>query len=78
MGMQNKVLTVESNSTGGSTTVSLVGEVKEATTAAAPAAMPMESKMDMAPAKEKEKADGMKLEREKEESLTAIRFLPIE
>ncbi|GAB3864227.1 hypothetical protein GCM10028824_01510 [Hymenobacter segetis] len=38
MGMQNKVLTIESNATAGSTTVSLVGEVKEATTAAASAA----------------------------------------
>jgi Protein of unknown function (DUF1573) len=34
MGMQNKVLTIESNATAGSTTVALVGEVKEATTAA--------------------------------------------
>ena len=34
MGMQNKVLTIESNAAAGSTTVSLVGEVKEATTAA--------------------------------------------
>ncbi|MDB5233266.1 MAG: hypothetical protein JWR44_259 [Hymenobacter sp.] len=30
MGMQNKVLTIESNAAAGSTTVSLVGEVKEA------------------------------------------------
>jgi hypothetical protein len=39
MGMQNKVLTIESNATAGSTTVSLVGEVKEAsaTANAAPA-----------------------------------------
>ena len=33
MGMQNKVLTIESNATAGSTTVSLVGEVKEAAAA---------------------------------------------
>ena len=33
MGMQTKVLTIDSNSAGGSTTVSLVGEVKEAATA---------------------------------------------
>ena len=33
MGMQNKVLTIDSNSAGGSTTVSLVGDVKEAATA---------------------------------------------
>ena len=39
MGMQNKVLTVESNATAGAATVSLVGEVKEAsaTANAAPA-----------------------------------------
>ncbi len=33
MGMQTKVLTIDSNSAAGSTTVSLVGEVKEAATA---------------------------------------------
>lgn len=33
MGMQTKVLTIDSNSAGGSTTVSLVGEVKETATA---------------------------------------------
>ena len=45
MGMQNKVLTIESNAAAGSTTVSLVGEVKEAgATAAAPA-----TTMDAAP-----------------------------
>ena len=33
MGMQTKVLTVDSNSAGGTTTVSLVGEVKESATA---------------------------------------------
>lgn len=34
MGMQNKVLTIESNAAAGNTTVSLVGEVKEAGTTA--------------------------------------------
>ncbi len=34
MGMQTKVLTIESNATAGSTTVSLVGDVKEAVTTA--------------------------------------------
>ena len=34
MGMQNKVLTIESNAAAGSTTVSLVGEVKEASATA--------------------------------------------
>jgi hypothetical protein len=33
MGVQNKVLTVESNSAGGNAMVSLVGEVKDAATA---------------------------------------------
>ena len=37
MGMQNKVLTIESNAAAGNTTVSLVGEVKEAGTTAAAA-----------------------------------------
>ena len=51
MGMQNKVLTIESNATAGSTTVSLVGEVKEvgATANAAPQ-MKMEA-ASMVPAK---------------------------
>ncbi|OGX90918.1 DUF1573 domain-containing protein [Hymenobacter coccineus] len=35
MGMQNKVLTIESNATAGPATVSLVGDVKEAGAAAA-------------------------------------------
>jgi hypothetical protein len=39
MGMQNKVLTIESNATAGNATVSLVGEVKEATAANAAPAM---------------------------------------
>ena len=34
MGMQNKVLTIESNAAAGSVTVSLVGEVKEASATA--------------------------------------------
>ena len=66
MGMQNKVLTIESNATAGSTTVSLVGEVKEAgaTAAAAPAADASSSSMVPAKAegkKMKEKVDGAKI-----------------
>lgn len=64
MGMQNKVLTIESNATGGSTTVSLVGEVKEAgaTAAAAPTAAPDATPMVKADGKKvKEKADGAKI-----------------
>ncbi len=38
MGMQNKVLTIESNAAAGNATVSLVGEVKEASATAAAAA----------------------------------------
>jgi len=47
MGMQNKVLTIESNATAGSTTVSLVGEVKEATSANAAPAMATSSDVKM-------------------------------
>ena len=52
MGMQNKVLTIESNAAAGSTTVSLVGEVKEAPagTAAAGAASGMTATAAAAPA----------------------------
>jgi hypothetical protein len=46
MGMQNKVLTIESNAASGSTTVSLVGEVKEASATANAAT---EVKADAAP-----------------------------
>ena len=65
MGMQNKVLTIESNATAGSSTVSLVGEVKEAATATAAApgakleAMPMATDKGVEGKKMKEKsADG--------------------
>ena len=63
MGMQNKVLTIESNAVGGNTTVSLVGEVKEAsaTANAAPTmtATPEAMKMKDDGKKMKEKsADG--------------------
>ena len=43
MGMQNKVLTIESNAAAGSTTVSLVGEVKEASATATAAASEMKT-----------------------------------
>ena len=46
MGMQNKVLTIESNAAAGSTTVALVGEVKEAS-ATANAAMTTSGDMKM-------------------------------
>ena len=64
MGMQNKVLTIESNATAGSTTVSLVGEVKEAsaTANAAPAAgASTDVKVKADDNKTKVKTDGGKL-----------------
>ena len=70
MGMQNKVLTIESNATAGNTTVSLVGEVKEAAGAAAATAAPMEAapaiklesvKMESAKSETMMKEEGMKM-----------------
>lgn len=68
MGMQNKVLTIESNATGGNVTVALVGEVKEAAAASAatnaPAQMTVEAtpnvKVDAKSDKTKQKIDGRK------------------
>ena len=58
MGMQNKVLTIESNAAAGSTTVALVGEVKEAgATANAAPQMKVETSSDVV----KVKADGKKV-----------------
>ena len=54
IGMQNKVLTIESNAAAGSSTVALVGEVKEAgATANAAPAMKMETSGDGKKVKEK-------------------------
>ena len=54
IGMQNKVLTIESNAAAGSTTVALVGEVKEVgATANAASAMKMETSGDSKKVKEK-------------------------
>ncbi|GAB3737185.1 hypothetical protein GCM10027594_18030 [Hymenobacter agri] len=63
MGMQNKVLTIESNAAAGNTTVSLVGEVKEATTANAVPAMTTVSDVKMKDEgdKTKVKAGGAKM-----------------
>lgn len=68
MGMQNKVLTIESNATAGSTTVSLVGEVKEvsATANAAPSMTATTETPGMAKVKDdgkkvKEKSNGTKV-----------------
>jgi hypothetical protein len=62
MGMQNKVLTIESNAAAGSTTVSLVGEVKEGSaTAAATTAAPTAAAASTTPSKVKEKSNGTKM-----------------
>lgn len=70
MGMQNKVLTIESNSIGGSTTVALVGEVKEpgaTTTAAADAPKTDATTMDVN-GKQKNKLDGSKIKVKKKKA----------
>ncbi|TGE18593.1 DUF1573 domain-containing protein [Hymenobacter elongatus] len=65
MGMQNKVLTVESNSAAGNAMVSLVGEVKDAASASAAPTTPTESKtngvMDEKDAKQKMKMGDSKM-----------------
>lgn len=72
MGMQNKVLTVESNSAGGNAMVALVGNVKEATVStdaaaeasaapAAPAAAPTAAPADAKEVKQKAKAGETKI-----------------
>ena len=59
MGMQNKVLTIESNAPAGNTTVSLVGEVKEASaTANATPAMTTTSDVKMKDEGNKTKVKG--------------------
>lgn len=68
MGMQNKVLTIESNATGGNVTVAIVGEVKDAAAASTVTNAPVQMTVDAAPGvkvdvkgdKQKVKADGKK------------------
>jgi hypothetical protein len=71
MGMQNKVLTIDSNSVGGSTTVALVGEVKEPGEAAA-AAVGASTKPDATTmsvdGKQKNKLDGSKIKAKKKKA----------
>ncbi|RSK48858.1 DUF1573 domain-containing protein [Hymenobacter rigui] len=66
-GMQNKVLTVESNSIGGNAMVSLVGDVKEAgaTVSAAPAPATTDVATDAKDAKQKVKAGDNKIKAKK-------------
>ena len=71
LGMQNKVLTIDSNSAGGSTTVALVGEVKEPGAAAA-APAETTSKADATSmadeGKQKNKLDGTKIKAKKKKA----------
>lgn len=73
LGMQNKVLTVESNSVGGATTVALVGEVKEpgaaAPTATTEATTPKTDVTTMSDeGKQKSKLDGTKTKAKKKKA----------
>jgi hypothetical protein len=72
MGMQNKVLTIESNSTGGNAMVSLVGEVKDAASASAAPTTGAESKangiMDEKDAKQKSKIGDSKIKAKRKSS----------
>lgn len=70
MGMQNKVLTIESNSAGGNAMVSLVGDVKEANAAmtVAPAASDVSAPTDAKDAKQKTKIGDNKIKAKKKAS----------
>lgn len=70
MGMQNKVLTIDSNSAAGSTTVALVGEVKEPGAAAIPAeTAPKADVTTMSDeGKQKSKLDGTKIKAKKKKA----------
>ncbi|RPD47752.1 DUF1573 domain-containing protein [Hymenobacter sediminis] len=70
IGMQNKVLTVESNSAGGNAMVALVGDVKEANAAmtAAPASTDVSAPADTKDAKQKTKIGDNKIKAKKKAS----------
>lgn len=70
MGMQNKVLTIESNSVGGNAMVSLVGDVKDANAAmtAAPASTDVSAPADAKDAKQKTKMGDSKIKAKKKAS----------
>ena len=71
MGMQNKVLTIESNATAGSTTVSLVGEVKEASATAN--AAPQMAATDATSATAVVKADSKKVKEKSTDAKTKVK-----
>ena len=71
LGMQNKVLTIESNSVGGTATVALVGEVKEpgAAASAVEATAPNTDVTTMSDeSKQKTKLDGTKIKAKKKKA----------
>ncbi|WP_139920638.1 DUF1573 domain-containing protein [Hymenobacter sp. DG01] len=70
MGMQNKVLTIESNSAGGNAMVALVGDVKDANAAmtAAPASTDVSAPADTKDAKQKTKIGDSKIKAKKKAS----------
>jgi hypothetical protein len=71
MGMQNKVLTIESNSAGGNAMVSLVGDVKDSASADASAVAPAAvspSEMDAKDGKQKTKVSDSKIKMKKKSS----------
>ncbi|GAB2792382.1 hypothetical protein HNQ93_003593 [Hymenobacter luteus] len=70
MGMQNKVLTIESNSAGGNAMVALVGDVKDANAAmtAAPASTDVSAPADTKDAKQKTKMGDSKIKAKKKAS----------
>ena len=72
MGMQNKVLTIESNSAAGNAMVSLVGDVKEAGASISASAAPAPATTDVAPAagdaKQKVKAGDNKIKAKRKAS----------
>lgn len=70
MGMQNKVLTIESNSAGGNAMVSLVGDVKDAAAAmsVAPASSDVSAPAETKEAKQKTKIGDNKIKAKKKAS----------
>jgi hypothetical protein len=68
LGMQNKVLTIESNSVGGAATVALVGEVKEPGAAAVEAAPKADATTMTEEGKQKSRLDGAKIKAKKKKA----------
>ena len=73
MGMQNKVLTIDSNAAAGSTTVSLVGEVKEASAMAT--AAPVKAAAPAASATATVKINGKKVKTKDADGIQRIKVI---